>query len=203
MNNLIVFEGIDGSGKSTQIRLLESKLLEKKIPYSVYREPGGNYLSEKIRDILLDKNMDICNEAETMLFLAARAQLTNENIYPDLNENKLVVCDRFCDSTLAYQGYGKKIDKEIIKKCNLFVTRNLNPLMTIIIDIDYENSLLRMGKNKDRMENNSKVFFEDVIGGYKELALQSPDRYFVVDGMLSEEEIHDLIWKKINIKRSI
>ena len=199
MNNLIVFEGIDCSGKSTQIKLLEKRLSQNNILYSIYREPGGNPVSEKIRDILLDKSMNIGNEAETMLFLAARAQLTVENIYPDLEKNKLVICDRFCDSTLVYQGYGKKINKDIIKKCNLFVTRDLEPKITIIMDLDYENSLLRMGKDKDRMEDNSKIFFENVIDGYKELALQYPDKYFIIDAKLPEEQIHNLIWEKLKL----
>ena len=197
MNDLIVFEGVDCSGKSTQIKLLGEKLSKNNISYSIYREPGGNSLSEKIRDILLDKSMNISNEAETMLFLAARAQLTVENIFPDLEKNKLVICDRFCDSTLIYQGYGKKINKDIIKKCNLFVTQNLKPKITIIMDIDYENSLLRMGKNKDRMEDNSRIFFENVIDGYKELASEHPDRYFIVDAKLPEKQIHNLICEKL------
>ena len=198
MNNLIVFEGVDYSGKSTQIRLLKIKLSKSNVAYSIYREPGGNSLSEKIREILLDKSMHISNEAETMLFLAARAQLTVENILPDLEENKLVICDRFCDSTLVYQGYGKKIDKNLIKKCNVFVTKNLKPKITIIMDLDYKNSLLRMGKKKDRMEENSRIFFENVIDGYRKLALECPNRYFIIDANLSKEAIHNLIWNKIN-----
>ncbi len=203
LNNLIIFEGIDCSGKSTQIRLLQEKLSEKNISNSVYREPGGNDLSEKIRNILLDKNMSISDEAETMLFLAARAQLTIENIFPDLDKNKLVICDRFSDSTLVYQGYGKKVDKDIIKQCNLFVTRKLNPSITIIMDINYENSLLRMGDNKDRMEDNSSIFFKNVINGYKELSMQNPDKYFVVDGTLPKDDIHKLIWDKISMEFKI
>ena len=203
MNNLIAFEGIDCSGKSTQIRLLENKLSKDNVSYSIYREPGGNPLSEKIRDILLDKSINIGNQAETMLFLAARAQLIVENIIPDLEQNKFVICDRFCDSTLVYQGYGKKIDKELIKKCNFFITQDLKPKITIIMDIDYENSLLRMGKSKDRMEDNSRIFFEDVINGYRELSLESPNEYFVIDANLSQEEIHDLIWKKIEMEFKI
>ncbi len=203
MNNLIAFEGVDCSGKSTQIRLLENKLSKDNVSYSIYREPGGNPLSEKIRDILLDKSINIGNKAETMLFLAARAQLIVENIIPDLEQNKLVICDRFCDSTLVYQGYGKKIDKELIKKCNFFVTQDLKPKITIIMDIDYENSLLRMGKSKDRMEDNSRIFFEDVINGYRELCLEFPDKYFIIDANLSQEEIHNLIWKKIEMEFKI
>ena len=197
MNNLIVFEGIDGSGKSTQIKLLLSKLSENNIKYSHYREPGGNSLSEKIREILLDKSINIGDEAETMLFLAARAQLTAKNIYPDLEKNRLVICDRFSDSTLVYQGYGKKMDKDLIKKCNMFVTKRLKAKITVIMDIDYESSLSRMGKDKDRMEKNSKIFFKNVINGYKELALESPDRYFIIDANFSQKEIHNLIWGKI------
>ena len=197
MNNLIAFEGIDGSGKSTQISLLLSKLSKKNIEYSIYREPGGDPLSEKVREILLDKSMEIVDEAETMLFLAARAQLTAKGILPDLEKNKLVICDRFCDSTLVYQGYGKSMNKDLIKRCNMFVTRQTNPRMTIIMDIDYKTSLLRMGKNRDRMEENSNIFFESVINGYKELALESPEKYFIVNGTYPEEEIHNLIWNKI------
>ena len=197
MNNLIAFEGVDGSGKSTQISLLLSKLSRKNLEYTIYREPGGDPLSEKVREILLDKSMEIVDEAETMLFLAARAQLTAKAILPDLKKDKLVICDRFCDSTLVYQGYGKLMNKDLIKRCNMFVTRQINPKMTIIIDIDYKTSLLRMGKNRDRMEQNSSTFFKNVINGYKELALESPEKYFVVDGTSSEKEIHNLIWNKI------
>ena len=198
MNKLVAFEGVDGSGKSTQISRLLSKLSKKNIEYSVYREPGGDHLSEKIRELLLDKSMEIVDEAETMLFLAARAQLTKKGILPDLKKNKLVICDRFCDSTLVYQGYGKMMNKDIIRNCNMFVTGELKPSVTIIIDIDYNTSLKRMGKNKDRIEQNSRTFFENVIEGYKELAKDSPDRYFLVNGRSSEEEIHQLIWEKIN-----
>lgn len=197
MNKLVVFEGIDGSGKSTQIELLLAKLSKNKIDNSVYREPGGNLLSEKIREILLDKSIKITDETETFLFLAARAQLTRDNILPDLTNNKLVICDRFSDSTYVYQGYGKKVDKKVIERCNNFATKNLKPLLTIIIDIDYETSQQRINKVKDRMEDNSKKFFLDVINGYKELARKNPKRYLVVDGRLNINTIHDLIWKNI------
>ena len=99
-----------------------------------------------------------------------------------------------------YQGYGKKIDKDLIKKCNLFVSNYLDPKITIIMDLDYEKSLLRMGSNKDRMEENSKIFFKDVIIGYRELASKNPNRYFIIDGNLNKNEIHKLIWNKIKMK---
>ena len=198
MNNLITFEGIDCSGKSTQIKLLEKKLIDNNILHSIYREPGGNPLSEKIREILLDKTIDMSNEAETLLFLAARAELTNKNLFSDLKENKVVICDRFSDSTLAYQGYGKKIDKDIIMRCNKFATNNLEPQLTFILDIDYEIISQRMKGKKDRMEENSSIFFQDVINGYKKLALNNPSRYFIIDGVLTEDIIHNFIWDKIN-----
>ena len=198
MNNLITFEGIDCSGKSTQIKLLEKKLNDNNISYSTYREPGGNPLSEKIREILLDKSIDISNEAETLLFLAARAELANKNLFSDLKNNKVVICDRFSDSTLAYQGYGKKIDIDIIMRCNKFATNNLEPQLTFILDIDYEITSQRMKGKKDRMEENSSIFFQNVINGYKKLALNDPSRYFIIDGVLTEDIIHNFIWDKIN-----
>ena len=198
MSKLIVFEGIDGSGKSTQIRLLTEKLKKKNISFNVFREPGGNILSEKIRTILLDEKLDICDVSETMLFLAARGQLTYENIIPGLQGNDLIICDRFSDSTLAYQGYGKKIDKDIIMRCNKFATNNLEPQLTFILDIDYEITSQRMKGKKDRMEENSSIFFQNVINGYKKLALNDPSRYFIIDGVLTEDIIHNFIWDKIN-----
>ena len=198
MNNLITFEGIDCSGKTTQIKLLEKKLNDNNISYSTYREPGGNPLSEKIREILLDKSIDMSNEAETLLFLAARAELTNRNLFSDFKKNKIVICDRFSDSTLAYQGYGKKIDIDIIMRCNKFATNNLEPQLTFILDIDYEITTKRMKRKKDRMEENSSIFFRNVINGYKKLAFNNPGRYFIIDGALSEDIIHNFIWDKIN-----
>ena len=198
MNNLITFEGIDCSGKSTQIKLLEKKLNDNNISYSTYREPGGNPLSEKIREILLDKSIDMSNEAETLLFLAARAELANKNLFSDFKKNKIVICDRFSDSTLAYQGYGKKMDIDIITRCNKFATNNLEPVLTFILDIDYEITSQRIKGKKDRMEENSSIFFQNVINGYKKLALKNTDRYFIIDGVLAKEKIHNLIWDKIN-----
>ena len=197
LNNLLVFEGVDGSGKSTQIKKILSKLSKESIDFSIYREPGSEPLSERIREILLDKTIDITDEAEMMLFLAARAQLTKKHISKDLKKGKLVVCDRFIDSTLVYQGYGKVIDKELIRICNNFVTDSIYPKLVIIMDIDYETFLERRRKDIDRMEANSKVFFKNVIDGYRELSFCSPDKYILIDGKLPVDEIHDLIWSKI------
>jgi len=195
--SFISFEGIDGSGKSTQIKLLSKKLTENNILYKIYREPGGNEVSEKIRDILLDKNLSISDESETMLFLAARGELFSKNIQKKINQGVLVICDRYIDSTVAYQGYGKKMNVELINLCNEFVSKKIKPQLTIFLDIDYKSSISRMGIEKDRMENNSKVFFNNVINGYKVLSQNEPNRFFVVDAKLSEGSIHEIIWKKV------
>ena len=197
-NNFIVFEGVDGSGKSTQIDKLLDRLNHYNLRYSLYREPGGEPFSEKIREILLDKSLEINDRSEMLLFLAARAQLVNSMIHPDIMENKIVICDRFCDSTLVYQGYGKLIDKKLINLCNDFVTDQIKPKLTIILDVSCDVAIKRIGKNKDRMENNSKNFFRNVILGYRELAERYPEKYFLVDGSLPVETIHETIWNKLS-----
>jgi len=198
MNKFIVFEGIDGSGKTTQIKLLKEKFILSSLNYKFFREPGGTLLSEEIRNILLNNNLDICDISETMLFLAARAQLTYEKIKPALDKDNFVICDRFTDSTFAYQGYGKKVNRDMIKSLNMFVTDNLQPSLTILLDITYDDSLNRREKNTDRMENNSKFFFNNVRDGYKEISNEFPDKYLVLDGRLDVQHIHNLIWDRIN-----
>ena len=197
MNKFIVFEGIDSSGKSTQIKLLESKFKQNKIDFCTLREPGGNCVSEKIREILLDKDLTISNEAETLLFLASRAQNTKDAIVPELNNKKFVICDRYADSTMAYQGYGKNIDKNLIKTCNDFATGSLKPALTIVLDLELKVSKNRFDGIKDRMEQNSDLFFNNVIKGYRELSKDDPKRYFFVNANQSIEKIHELIWDKI------
>ena len=200
VNKFITFEGIDSSGKSTQIKLLEKKIKNKGISFITLREPGGNILSEKIRDILLDKKIDICNESELMLFLAARAQNTSSGIRKELNNNKFVICDRYADSTLAYQGFGKGIDKDFINLCNLFVTQGVQPSLTIILDIEWDKSNKRSSREKDRMEDNPNIFFKKVSNGYRLLAEESPERYFLINGALTINKIHNLIWNKVKEK---
>ena len=197
MNRFIVFEGVDGSGKSTQIKLLENKFREKSISFSTFREPGGNPLSEKIREILLDKSIEISNESELMLFLASRAENTVNGIIRELNNDKFVICDRYSDSTLAYQGFGKGLDKDFINICNSYVTKETIPKITIILDIERSSSKDRDNSEKDRMENNPDVFFKNVTSGYRTISKKFPDRYFLIDGTLSINEIHQLIWNKV------
>ena len=136
MNALISFEGIDGCGKSTQIKILSDKLTLNNIDHIVIREPGNTKVSDKIRNILLDKNNKIGEISETLLFLSARAQLVEEKIIPFFNNN-VVICDRFIDSTVAYQGYGRNQDIETINTLNNFATSNINPDITFILEINF------------------------------------------------------------------
>ena len=200
MNKLIVFEGVDASGKSTQIKLLENKFTKNDISFSTFREPGGNPLSEKIREILLDKSIEMSNESELMLFLASRAENTKSGILRELDKDKFVICDRYSDSTLAYQGFGKGIDKEFINLCNSYVTKGTVPAITIILDIERNKSKVRDNNEKDRMEDNSDIFFKNVSAGYREISKNSPDRYFLIDGTLSIDEIHQEIWNKVKME---
>ena len=200
MSKFIVFEGIDGSGKSTQIDLIIEKLIESKVEYSLLREPGTTQISEKIREILLDSRNDIGDLTETLLFLAARAQLVKENLQADLKLNKLVICDRYSDSTVAYQGYGKGVDLEAIKKLNFLVTKGINPILTIVIDVNYDVSIKRRGIPQDRMELNGKEFFNKIRAGYKKIVQANPDTHIIVDGNNDPSEINKIIWKEIKAR---
>ena len=196
MNRFIVFEGVDGSGKSTQIKLLEEKLEYHSISFSTFREPGGNLLSEKIREILLDKDISMCDESELMLFLAARGQNTEEGILKELSKGKFVICDRYSDSTMAYQGFGKELDKNFINSCNKFVTKGITPSITVVLDISRSVSKNRDDSENDRMEKNSNTFFMKVEEGYRIIANAHPSRYLLIDGSLGIKQIHELIWTK-------
>jgi len=142
---LITFEGIDGSGKSTQIQLLEAEFEKLGISYKTFREPGGTKLSEKIRTILLDKeNIELYSNAESLLFAAARAQLTAEQIKPAITKGEFVICDRFTDSTIAYQGYGRGLNINNLELINTIATDGLIPDITFILDIDPQKATERL-----------------------------------------------------------
>jgi len=200
MRKIISFEGIDGSGKTTQINLLSKFFKDKKIETHILREPGGTIISENIREILLDGKNQISPEAETLLFLSARSIITNEVILPALNKNKLVLCDRFIDSTLAYQGYGRKIDCDLIKKINLFATQMTIPNLTIIFDIEPELAFQRIErKNMDRMELSGKNFLNDVRKGYLKIVEDNPNRCKLIDCNNKDISIiHEEVKKIVN-----
>ena len=200
-NKLITFEGIDGSGKSTQINLLNEWFDSLKISRINIREPGGNKVSELIRSVLLDKNNNINSFSETLLFLAARSQLVDEIILPALKEDQFVICDRFIDSTVVYQGYGRDLGVDLINKINLMATQNILPYLTIYIDIEVDLSISRRSFNdNDRMESGGEEFLLNVKKGYDELASLYPDRIKVLngnDGIVEiQEKIREIVKEK-------
>ncbi|HDL03263.1 MAG: dTMP kinase [Candidatus Zixiibacteriota bacterium] len=190
----ITFEGIDGCGKSTQLRLTNNYLKKLGFKPEILREPGSTILSEKIRKILLNKNVKISPISELMLYIAARAELVENIIAPALDKGGIILCDRFYDSTTAYQGYGRGIDTAIIDKMNRLAVGKYRPDLTFIIDIDYPTSLKRMKKmNKvaDRLESESKAFFTRVRNGFKQISHRNKKRVILLNGKKSIEKIFD------------
>ena len=185
----ITFEGVDGSGKSTQINLLAEYLKEKNIDFILTRDPGGTKLGSKLRDILLNYDGKIAPFCELFLYLADRAQHVEEVIIPALNKNKIVLCDRYIDSTLAYQGYARGLNIDEIINLNNLVTHTLLPDLTILFDINIENSIKRIGDKKDRLESEAAHFHKKVREGYLELAEREPERIKVID---SNREINEI-----------
>jgi dTMP kinase len=186
----ITFEGSEGSGKSTQTALVLEYLKSKKVPVEFLREPGGVKISESIRKLLLDvKNTGMGDECETLLYMAARAQMVKEILEPQLKSGKVVLCDRFLDSTLAYQGYGNGIDIKTIEQLGLFATKGLVPDLTILFDISPEKGLSRAGVNKDRIESRPLEYHKRVRQGYLELSKQYPARIKVIKVDAGVEEI--------------
>ena len=194
----ITFEGLDYSGKTTQAALLVERL--KKLGHDVVflREPGGTALSEKIRLILLDReHIEITQKTELFLFSAARSQLVNDVIAPSLKMGKTVVCDRYSDSTTAYQGYGRGLDLEDVKTINRIATAGTRPTLTVLVDVDAAEIRRRRqarGITVDRMESSGDDFYERVHRGYHALVREEPDRFVVVSGSGSVEKIHEEIW---------
>ncbi len=194
----ISFEGIDGCGKSTQVKLLLERLNNEGIDCMLVREPGGTDISESIRSILLNnRNENMSSRAEALLMTASRAQLTKESIIPAINAGKYVIADRFKDSTLAYQGAGRGIDIDYLVNLNDFATYNLEPDFTILLDINPNTVLARLNNNKsDRIENAGMEFQASVRSGYLKIAKQYPKRVFQVDASQTIEVIHSTIWRK-------
>ncbi|HIA85805.1 MAG TPA: dTMP kinase [Candidatus Marinimicrobia bacterium] len=195
----ISFEGIDGCGKSTQADLLRSYLESKGEQVELLREPGGTALSEQIREILLNPNNDKMDPStESILLSASRAQLTREIIIPALERGNVVICDRYADSTLAYQGYGRGINLEWLEKLNAFATAGLKPDITLLVDLPVDEAFNRMqSKSFDRIEMEGIEFLDKVRSGYLELTDRFSKRYFMIDGMETIEEMSKKIINKI------
>ncbi len=192
----ITFEGIEGSGKSTQIVLYANYLTALGRAVTLTREPGGTSIGDQMRAILLDPaNKALDFKAELFLYAAARAQHLEELIRPQIEAGKIVLCDRFSDATLAYQGYGRGLDLEMIRSLDRMVTAGLRPDLTLLLDVDASAGLARArGRNRSsgleteaRFENEELAFHERVRRGYLSLAQQEPDRFCVVDASMAPD----------------
>ena len=189
----ITFEGIDGSGKSTQILLLREYLVKNGHKVVTLREPGGTELSEYIRAVLLNKKLEVSDISELLLFQAARADLVKTIVLPSLDQGRIVLSDRFFDSTTAYQGYGRGIDMEIIEKSNQIGSLGVLPDMTFYLNIERSVGLNRdIEKDRDRMELSGDEFYDRVINGYDELA-KNESRFITIDGNQDVKTIHALV----------
>lgn len=185
----ITFEGPEGSGKSTHSRLLCDFLKRKGFKILYTREPGGVLISEKIRKVLLDpKNKGMDTVSEMLLYMAARAEIVKQKILPALEKRKIVVCDRFLDATVAYQGYAGGLDVKLIKNIGRLVTGGISPDLTFLLDIDVKHGLRRSGKTKDRMERKSILYHKKVRKGYLAIARVEPKRIKVFSAIGDIEE---------------
>ena len=204
----ISFEGIDGSGKSTQLVILRELLEERGHTVVTIREPGATLLSESIREILLSTKQTITPTAELLLFSAARTQLVEKVIEPALRQGSIILCDRYADSTTAYQGYGRGLDLESVQLCNRMATRGVMPTVTFFIDVAYEQAQQRMQFNPgagepDRMERSGRDFFERVRDGYLAIAADEPGRFVVINGLRERSEIHEEIVSTLQRRSSL
>jgi len=196
---LITFEGIEGCGKSTQAIMAEEALRKEGREPVVTREPGGTALGERVREILLQTgDLTIAPLTELLLYAACRAQLVDEVIAPALDAGKVVLCDRFADSTAAYQGYGRALGLDTVIAVNRQVLGKVRPHLTLLIDCEPEKGLERAwrrikergGKREDRFEREDIDFHRAVREGYREIARREPDRVVVVDGGRGADEVH-------------
>lgn len=201
----ITFEGGEGCGKSTQVERLKEALKERGIEVLLTREPGGTRLSEQIRTLLKDEDLDPpCARAELLLFLSARAQLVEKVILPALSKGIWVVSDRFSDSTKAYQGYGRGFDLSLIDMANSFACSNLKPDLTLFLDVSVEVSNSRMRKRElqtntsaDRIERAGDSFHNRLRRGFLEMAEAEPERIVKIDASASVDEVWEDVWKQV------
>lgn len=201
----VTFEGADGSGKSTQLEKVIKYFQENNLDFIATRDPGGTELGKKLREILLNYDGEISSNCELFLYLADRAQHVDEKIIPALNQGKTIICDRYTDSTVSYQGYGRGLNITEINNLNNIVTKGVMPDLTLLFDVDTETAMKRVGSSKDRLEAEGAEFHRKVRNGYLELAKNSTDRITVIDASKSVEEVFDItisvILKALNRKK--
>lgn len=188
----ITFEGCDGCGKSTQLKMMSDYLTTNGVPHIFTREPGGGKISEAIREILLSgKNSEMTDECEALLYAAARVQHLSDRVEPALAKGELVICDRYVDSSLAYQAYARGLGTDFITKINAFALENYLPDVTVFIDLTPEAAFRRKkgADENDRLEQAGMEFHNRVYAGYKKLAEENPSRFVCIDGNQTPEEI--------------
>jgi len=196
---LLSFEGSEGCGKSTQIRLLKERLEKSGREVVVLREPGGTEIGESIRHLLqhAKEGHAMTTETELLLFAASRAQIVREKIRPLLEAGAFVILDRFLDSTTVYQGHARGLPLDAVNAINRFAIGGTLPRLTLLLDLDTQTAWQRIhatGRELDRMESQPPEFFEKVRQGYLQLAAAEPDRIKVIDASASPEEVHEVIW---------
>ncbi len=191
----ITFEGGEGSGKSTQARALYKRLLSLNIPTLLTHEPGGTPLGNNLRRWLKDKE-EIDPSTELLLFNASRAHLVSQVIRPALEKGTAVICDRFAESTIAYQGYGRGFDLNLIEAINNTATQGLKPDLIVFLDIHVDHGLARKGR-RDRFEREEIAFHQRVRSGYLEMARREPERWLVIDGSLPKRESQRHVWERV------
>ncbi len=192
----IVFEGIDGCGKSTQLSALRERLQAHGVEPLVIREPGGTPVGEQIREILLERPLEMEPLTELLLYEASRSELTRKILRPALEAGHVVLADRFAMASLAYQGYGRGLDLTLVQQFNTIATEGIEPSMTIILDIPVAVAFARKKKAFDRLERAPSEFHERVRQGYRELAQQTP-RSILLDGTRPAAELAEQIWEAV------
>ncbi len=200
----ITFEGPEGSGKTTQIRRLAAFLEEQGYAVVLTREPGGTVIGDQIRQILLAHgNAEMKPRTEVLLFQASRAQHVDELIRPALAQGKIVLCDRFADSTLAYQGFGRGENLDRLRQLIAYATGGLQPHLTLLLDLDVEVGLRRrqpLLQEWNRLDAEKLAFHQKVRDGYRQLAQEDPQRWVVIDASRSVEEVHDEVKRVVQAR---
>jgi dTMP kinase len=210
MGYLITFEGVEGSGKTTQIRRLKESLKKKGQRCTVTREPGGSSVGDQIRRILLSADtIELTSLGELFLYEANRAQHVVEIIEPALRKGMIVLCDRFCDATLAYQGYARHLDLKMVADLNRLASQGITPDLTLLLDCPVEIGLRRASQRinakkpalkEDRFERESLAFHQGVREGYLQIARSDPDRVRVIDASLAESEVHRIVCDIVELR---
>ncbi len=200
MSLFITFEGGEGSGKSAQTRALYSRLSRLAVPALLVHEPGITSLGKKIAHLLKwAQDTDISPVAELLLFNASRAQLVTEVIQPNLKSGRVVICDRYADSTTAYQGYGRGLDLEMVRTANDTGMQGTCPDLTVLLDISADDGFARKrDRRRDRFEQENAAFHQRVREGYLKLAASEPQRWLVVDASQPRAKVEQIIWQRVS-----